>query len=418
MTKQRPPTPDEIIARAGCGNAENIDRCLLDICDRELHRPDEEPQDVELAFNCVRAVILRLDGNEAPEAQPLLAGAVFRRAQFLAQFGRPEEARHDFQDVAATWGKSSDPAVRRIVAANYLEAGQFEEDQGNIRSAEQCYGLAAAYADDPDPITQKQVVDALCNHVDIFIKRGWMDVAAERVTEIRARWQDHPEYWIRRRVANLLVNYADGMKQDNERREESLALHDDAIAYANRAVTDPPAYFIQAGAWLSKCSGYEKLERHEEATACVDAFERWMEETVRPSDNGERPRHSMAEGSLRRAYLIKARCLNEIGRHAEAEEAFKQSGIHLGDLGEDFDKRQTACSDMLRLVKIQADLGRKEEAKNLYDKIIDRLFSFEKPVCTEETMVYLAMMWGYLEDGPNWFEKELTSPAAGSPDPS
>lgn len=418
MTNQRPPTPDEIIARAGCGNAGNIERCLLDVCDRELHRPEEEPQDVELAFNCVRAVILRLDGNEAPEVQPLLAGAVFRRAQFLAQFDRPEEARHDFQDVAATWGRSTDLAVRRIVAANYLEAGQFEEDQGNIRTAEQCYGLAAAYADDPDPITQKQAVDALCNHVDIFIKRGWMDVAAEKVAEIRARWQDHAEYWIRRRVANLLVGFADGMKQNDEYREESLALHDDAIAYANRGVTDPPAYFIQAGAWLSKCSGYEKLERHEEATACVDAFERWMEETVRPNDNGERPRNAMAEGSLRRAYLIKARCLNEIGRHSEAEEAFKQSGIHLGDLGEDFDKRQTACKDMLRLVKILVDLGRKEEAEDLYDEICRRMFSFGKESMEPMTLFAIGTALQYIKNGPDWFEKQFTSPSADSPDPS
>lgn len=398
------PTPDEIIAMAGCADADCIERCLIAVCDREMHRPDDEPQNIELAFNCVRAVILRLDGNEAPEMQQYLAGALFRRAQFLAQFDRPDDARRDYQDVAYTWDDSSDPVVRSIVAANFLEAGQFEEEQGHIGEAEKYYGQAAKYADDPMTITQKQVIDALSNHAEIHIRRGWLDPALEMVSDIRARWQDHPEYWIRRRLANLLVVYADGVKQDDERCEEALPLLDDAIAYADRAL-QPPAYFIQAGAWMSKCHCLEKLERHEEAVACADAFAQWVADVVRAEPDYPKSSLAMVEGSLGRACLVKASCLNKLGRNDEALAAFRQSGVTLDDLGDDFDKRQRACNDMIRLVKILADLGRKQEAEDLHDEISRRMFSYGEHSFETMTLVSLGMMHSYIEDGPDWFEK-------------
>lgn len=149
MEKTPQSISDELIKQVGCAGADNVEQCLLDACDAELHKPEGETQEIERAFNSVRALILRLDGNTDPAVQKYLAGAVFRRTQFLAQFGRPEEARHDFKDVANSWRDSDDPDVRRIVAANWLEAGQFEEEQGNKRTALQCYAHAMTYADDP-----------------------------------------------------------------------------------------------------------------------------------------------------------------------------------------------------------------------------------------------------------------------------
>lgn len=399
----------EIVARAGCAGADDIDQCLLDTCDREMERPEGEPQDIELAFSCARAVILRLDGNEAPEMQRYLAGALFRRAQFLAQLGRPKDARRDFQDVAATWCNSEDPAVRKIVAANYLEAGQFEEDEGNISTAEQCYEYAATYADDPDPATQRQAVDAICNHVDIHIDRGDIDEAGEQAAEIRARWQDHPEYWIRRRIANLLVNYAVGMKEDDERCAEALPLFDEAIAYADHAV-DPPAYFIQAGAWLSKCHCLEKLDRHEEAIACVDAMEGWMAEIVRPSADPDTAVNSQAEGSLRNAWRIKARCLNEIGRYDEALAAFDRTGVGVESITDEPDKSVPVLRSLVDRVAILANLGRMDEAETFCKVVRDRVLSFGLPKArAAEILGMVAAMQACVA---------LTNRADGSPDPS
>ncbi|WP_341704721.1 hypothetical protein, partial [Ferrovibrio sp.] len=405
------------VARAGCAGAGDIDQCLLDTCDREMERPEGEPQDVELAFNCVRAVILRLNGNEAPGVQRYMVAALFRRAQFLAQLGRSKEARRDFQDVAYTWRDSEDPQVRRTVAADFLEAGRFEEDQDNLTEAEKYYEEAGRYIDDPDPDTQMQVVRAFCNHAEILIGRGWLDAAAEKIADIRTRWQEDPDYWIRRRVANLLVRYADGMKMDDERREEAFPLFDEAIAYADRL--DPSAFFIQAGAMMSRCNCCEKLERFEDAVAHVDAFEDWMTTIARPRRLREgQGEIDMAEGSLQGAFLIKARCLNRLGRHAEALEAFDRCGVTLESLGEDFHKRDRACNDLLHRVKILADLGKRQEARELYDQIFERMLSFGDRSIEEQTFAYLAMMHGYAEHGPDWLDKMLTTPADGSPDPS
>src|SRR3546814_5483659 len=74
-------TPDDMIALTGCGTADSIEHCLLEACDREMNRPDGEPRDIELAFNCVRAVILRLNGNDAPDVQQYMAAAILRRAR-------------------------------------------------------------------------------------------------------------------------------------------------------------------------------------------------------------------------------------------------------------------------------------------------------------------------------------------------
>lgn len=95
------------------------------------------------------------------------------------------------------------------------------------------------------------------------------------------RWENHPEYWIRRAVANMRVYKAAALR--NERYYEgAIPLFDEAIAYADRAL-DPPAHFIQAGAWASKAGYLQALERHEEAIDCVDEMESWMENRVRPA---------------------------------------------------------------------------------------------------------------------------------------
>lgn len=412
MPEQRRPMADEIIAQVGCTDAVSIEECLLAACDTELDKPEGEPQDIQRAFNCVRAVILRCDGNTAPEAQRYLAGALFRRAQFLAQLGHPDEARSDFKDVANSWRDSTDPRVRRVVAANWLEAGQFEEEQGNKRTALQCYTHAMAHADDPDDMTQLQVVRAQSNRGEIHAALGELDEAENVFDAAIQRWEAHSDYWIRRAVANMRVYKAAALK--NERYYEgAIPLFEEAILYADRAI-DPPAYFIQSGAWASKAGCLQVLERYEEAIACVDAMENWIVNHVRPTSSG-RSAHSMAEKSLRGAYFTKSRCLYELERFEEALRVFDLVGVTYDDIAEDMDKRADACHKLVLRARILADLGRCDEAMKAHDEIVHRTMSFGQPAWTPEMLVSIAFLLSHIKECSG---EALTTPADGLPDPS
>lgn len=414
MQEPHHPTPDEMIAQVGCLEADNVEQCLLDACDAELHKPEDEPQDIRRAFNCVRAVILRLDGNTDPAAQPYLAGALFRRAQFLAQFGRPDEARHDFTDVANSWRHSTDPNVRRIVAANWLEAGQFEEAQGNRRTALQCYRHAMAYADDPDDLTQLQVVRAQSNRGEVLAALGELDDSVDVFDDAIRRWEGHPDYWIRRAVANMRVYKATALK-DEEYYEGAIPLFDEAIAYADEAV-DVSAPFIQAGARASKADCLRRLERYDEAVTCVDALESWVTNDLQMA-GGKDSSHSLVEKSLQRARLVKSRCFYELQDFENALRTFDSAGITCDDIVDDIEKRERACSDLLKRGLILVGLGRYEEAMALHQEVFSRTCQFSDPKWT----VPMVMSMGHLKKcieqrtlDPDW----LTTPSDGSPDPS
>src|SRR3546814_21044609 len=110
-----------------------------------MNRPDGEPRDIELAFNCVRAVILRRNGNDAPDVQQYMAAAILRRAQFLVLFDHPEDARRDFQRTIRTWRGSADPNIRRVVAGLLLDAGRFEENQETQIGRAECRERVCKY---------------------------------------------------------------------------------------------------------------------------------------------------------------------------------------------------------------------------------------------------------------------------------
>src|SRR3546814_18301802 len=115
-----------------------------------------------------------------------MAAAILRRAQFLVLFDHPEDARRDFQRAMRTWRGSADPNIRRVVAGILLEAGRFEENQENPIEAEKYYAEAEDYANDTDPMIQQDVVEALSNHADIYIRRDWLDPAAPKLDAIRS----------------------------------------------------------------------------------------------------------------------------------------------------------------------------------------------------------------------------------------
>lgn len=411
------PTPEDTIKAVGCDCAVDIDQCLLDTADTEFYRGEEDgPQDLERAFNCLRAILMRHWDNPEPKVQKFVAAALMRRGQIMAQGGNIEQALTDYDEVWVRYSGSEDPKVRKQVAAALLEAGQLEERQCNLVAAEKWYELTGRYADDADPMTQYQVVQAQCNAADIYIDRGWLDPAFEKINALIARWSEHTEYWIRRRIANLMVNKAVGVKEDDERCAEALRLFDEAISYADRAV-DPPAFFIQAGARLSKAHCFERLEDYEEAIKYVDSFENWMQECVRPRPDYVKKTNSGAESSLRSAFLLKSRCLHELGRYHQALAAFDSAGVGYDDLVEDMQKRERACNDLVRRGLILIGLGRYDEAETLRKEIFARSFRFPDPKVSISMIMSLGHLGKCIEQRtlePEW----LTTPTGGSPDPS
>src|SRR3546814_12322354 len=67
-------------------------------------------------------------------------------------------------------------------------------------------------------------------------------------------------------------------------------------------------------------------------------------QTVRPDIGNENSQQPVIERLFNQARMVKARCLNELGRHAEALEAFRAPEIGISDLGDDADERRAVCN--------------------------------------------------------------------------
>src|SRR3546814_12644958 len=92
--------------------------------------------------------------------------------------------------------------------------------------------------------------------------------------------------------------------------------------------------------------------------------------------------------------------------------SFRASEIGISDLGDDADERRAVCNDLLLLVKILADLGEAKTAREVYDAIIDRMFSFGKEAVDSQAFESMSIMLAYLEEGADWFEKSEIGRAA------
>jgi tetratricopeptide (TPR) repeat protein len=319
---------------------------------------------------------------------------------------RTKEAYWDFEEIWRRYNESTDPVIRRTVAAALLEAGELAEEFGSKVDAEKWYELTAGYADDDDQSIQVNVVNALSNCCEIYIDRGWMDPAVEKITALMQRWHDHPAYRIRRRLANLLVRKAEGLMNDEERRTEAQTACDEAIAYADAAVT-PPAYFIQASAWLIRCGTLQRLERFSDGIACVDAMEQWIISGIHRLPDYEEDANRMVERSLNSAYLIKSTCLAELERYQEALDAFDKSGTGLDDIVNDPKQTILTLEVLTARAKLLCLVNRTKEAEAFYEAVQERVLSFGLPPV--EILTTMATMGVMIN---------LTSPADGSPDPS
>lgn len=148
-----PPTPDELIDQLNLRDAPDIDQALMEVCDAELEAEDGRPQDLQLAFNCLRSILMRHWKNPHPAVQKHVAGALLRRAQMLGFANQAAQARADFDEIWTRYRESADTDIRRIVAAGLLEAGELEEKLDNKTAAEKWYDLTSHYENDTDDRT-------------------------------------------------------------------------------------------------------------------------------------------------------------------------------------------------------------------------------------------------------------------------
>lgn len=369
-----PPTPDELFDQLKLRDTPDIDQALMDACDAELDAEDR-PQDLQLAFHCVRAILMRHWDNPDPAVQKHVADALLRRAQICAFAGHKDRAREDFDEIWTRYKDSTEVDIRRTVAYGLLEAGELEEKLGNKATAEKWYELTSRYENDTDERTLIQVVRAQANACDILINRDWMDPAIEKIDALRDRWATHPAYLIRRRIANLLVAKGNGLIENKERAAEAPQVLQDALAYAEEALT-PPVYFIQADARLGQCRAHLRLENYESGVQAAEDAERWAEELKARIDEAQYKHVSDRFGLI---YLTKARCLYGLGRNEEALTAFDRCGTGLEDITEDPDETVGVLKTLSTRVSILCGLERWEEAEAYYSEIKDRVISFGIP---------------------------------------
>lgn len=370
------PTPDELIDQLDLRDAPDIDQALMEICDGELEAKGR-PQDIQLAFHCVRAVLMRHWDNPESAVQKHVAVALLRRAQICAYERHINKAREDFDEIWMRYKDSTETEIRRTVVEGLLDAGEMEEKLGNKTIAEKWYGLTSHYENDTDGPTLIQVMRAQSNACDILIDRNWMDPAIEKIHALRDRWAHHAEYWIRRRIANLLVAKGNGLIENEERCAEAPQALDEALAYAEQSL-QPPVYFIQADARLGKCRAFQRLEKYEAAIDCAEQMERWADALrADPAVDQTRVKHIATAMTL--SYLSKARCLYALDRYEESLSAFDRCGVSLDGISDDSEKTLSTLKKLMTRVNILCGLRRWEEAEAFHSEISDRVISFGMP---------------------------------------
>lgn len=407
------PTPEEMIIALGISTAPDIDQALLDACMEALDTK-ESPQDFQTAFNCLRAVLMRHWDNPDPEVQKHVAEALQRRAQILSLFKRMDEARADYEEIWMRYEGSEDPDVRNSVAVALYEAGKLEQRERNPQAAEKWYSLTEKYVDSSNSNVQYMIANAQANLGELLAETGDLKRALAVFDRAIWRWTAHHDYWVRRSVSNMRHSKATALMDAGE-YEVALRLFDETMAYADR-LTDPPAFFPQISARLSKCYCLERMERYGDVLEAVEDLGRWIDEAARPNPHYRGKDRTSADHLFRRAMMTKARCLHRLGDFPSALEAWDQTGRVIDDIDGCTEASRYIVEDLAWHTAILADMGRVDEARELFYSISLRLSEFDHPPGWDfgilEVIFHLAQQLGI-----KGFQ-DFTTPADGSPGPS
>lgn len=335
MERSPYPTPDDIIRSVGCLGASNIDQCLLDTADTEFNKEEGEgPQDIERAFNCLRAILMRHWDNPAPEIQKYVAAALMRRAQIFAHFREFDAARNDFAEVRGRYEHSRDIEVRRSVAAAFYEAGNMEEKLNNTDDAVEWYEAAIdLFGNDDDDMIDIQVADMRIDLAIIYFGREWRDLGSELLDAGIRRWESHGEYWLRRKVANMRMHRALEAAYSAEtvqEQESALSLLDEAIAYTDCALGQF-LHFIQGACFAEKVKLLYKMDRCDDAIECSEHFRERAIEELRDNPPNSKETVEQLQKHLRETALIAAHSHNFLDQSELALIACDRTGISNGD---------------------------------------------------------------------------------------
>lgn len=407
------PTPEEMIVSLGISTAPDIDQALLDACMEALDTK-ESPQDFQTAFNCLRAVLMRHWDNPDPEVQKHVAEALQRRAQILSLFKRVDEARADYEEIWIRYDDSEDPDVRNSVAVALYEAGKLEQRQRNPQAAEKWYSLIERYVNSSNSKVQYMIANAQDNLGELLAEAGQLKRALAVFDRAIWRWTEHHDYWVRRSVSNTRHSKATALMDAGE-YEAALRLFDEATAYADR-LTDPPAFFPQISARLSKCYCLERMERYSDAIEAVADLGRWIDGIARPNSHYRGKDRDSTESLFRRAMMTKARCLHRLGDFPSALKTWHQTGRVIDDIDGCTEASRYIVEDLAWHTAILADMGRVDEARELFYSISLRLSEFGHPPGWD--LGILEMIFRLAQQlGIKGFQ-DFTTPADGSPDPS
>lgn len=407
------PTPDEMIVSLGISTASDIDRALLDAYDEALNAK-ERPQDHWTAFNCLRAILMRHWENPDPSVQKYVAEALLRRAQMLAHFNRIDEARADYDELWSRYENCDDADVRDSLAVGLCEAGKLEARLKNWRMAKRWYSLTTRFEDIQNDYVQRMIVRAQNHLGELHAANGEMKQALMVFDRAIERWAGHHDYWVRRSVSNIQHTKATVLMDDGE-CEIALHLFDETMAYADR-LTDPPAFFLQVSARLSKCYCLERMKRYGDVIEAIEDLERWVYQTAHPHYHYRGEDRESTESLFRRAMMTKARCFHRLGDLPSALHACDQTGRDVVDIENCTEASLAIVEDLMWRATILADMGQGEDAHELFYSVLHRLSEFGAPSDTPFTMLeVIAHVGKYI--GIEGFQN-ITTPTDGSPDPS
>lgn len=422
MERSSRPTPEEIIATIGCGDAADIDQYLLNTADAEFNKEESDgPQDLQRAFNCLRAILMRHWENPAREVQKYVAGALMRRAQMFAHANAIDDARNDFSEVRSRYAEFEDIEVRRPVAAAFLEAGSLEERERDSDAALEWYEQGIEiFNNDQDALIEQQLVEMKINLAQIYVSRDWLDLAFEIVNDSARRWADSKIYWMRRKVAFLKVVQATAAAKNADHKTAALSLLPEAINYADRALGHF-LHFVQGIAYEKWVRLLHERDHYDKAVLIADRFIVLAAE-IMPTQSIDNNATEQIEEHLRNVHFYRAQSLVLLGRLDEALQACDLTGISSGD-GEytSADDKELAIAVLAVRAIILSKLRQFPAAKRCLFEIYRVAGTNVDETWTSAMVTSVGVAIENLESelkkvGLNL--DEVTTPADGSPDPS
>jgi tetratricopeptide (TPR) repeat protein len=306
-------------------------------------------------------------------ANPALAGqvawALVNRGVALGALGRPVEAVAAYDQVAARFGDSADPALAEQVAAALGNKGVVLGELGRPEEAVAAYDqVLARFGDSADPALAEQVAKALYDKGVALVALGRPVEAVDAYDQVAARFGDSADPALAVQVAWALVNRGVALGSP----VEAVAAYDQVLARFGDSA-DPALAEQVAAALYNKGVALAQLGRPVEAVAAYDQVLARFGDSADPA---------LAE-QVAKALVNKGVALGALGRPEEAVDAYDQVAARFGDSADPAIADWVAAALVNKGV-VLGELGRPQDAVDAYDQVLARFGDSADPALAEQ----------------------------------